>query len=163
PRHVRAATSGDDGGHTGPVGRGRAKAAARAVARLLARARAGPLRAGGAERGCRLGRPGRARAALAPSRITLARRGGPCRCGAELRFEALEGRYSWQGPPWALETERALRVLHPAGLRWQPALEGYSGDPYNYLVRAREMRGFYEPNVREPLFPFVTRQLLRLL
>ncbi|PYQ17465.1 MAG: hypothetical protein DMF80_00555 [Acidobacteria bacterium] len=82
---------------------------------------------------------------------------------AALRFEALVGRYSWQGPPWALEAERALRVLHPAGLRWQPALEGYSGDPYNYLVRAREMRGFYEPNVREPLFPFVTRQLLRLL
>ena len=82
---------------------------------------------------------------------------------AALRFEALVGRYSWQGPPWMLATERAVRVLHPAALRWQPAREGYSGDPYNYLVRAREMEGFYEPNVREPLFPFVTRQMLKLL
>jgi 4-amino-4-deoxy-L-arabinose transferase-like glycosyltransferase len=82
---------------------------------------------------------------------------------AALRFEALVGRYSWQGPPWTLEAERAVRALHPASLRWQPAREGYSGDPYNYLVRAREMDGFYEPNVREPLFPFVTRQLLRLM
>ena len=80
-----------------------------------------------------------------------------------LRFEALVGRYSWQGPPWALEGERAIRALHPASLRWQPAWEGYSGDPYNYLVRAREMDGFYEPNVREPLFPFVTRLMLKLL
>ena len=82
---------------------------------------------------------------------------------AALRFEALVGRYSWQGPAWALEAERAVRALHPAALRWQPALEGYSGDPYNYLVRAREMHGFYEPNVREPLFPFVTRQMLKRL
>jgi hypothetical protein len=82
---------------------------------------------------------------------------------AALRFEALVGRYSWQGPSWALEAERAVRTLHPSSLRWQPALEGYSGDPYNYLVRAREMNGFYEPNVREPLFPFVTRLMLKLL
>ena len=82
---------------------------------------------------------------------------------AALRFEALVGRYSWQGPPWTLEGERAIRALHPAALRWQPAWEGYSGDPYNYLVRAREMDGFYEPNVREPLFPFVTRLMLKLL
>jgi 4-amino-4-deoxy-L-arabinose transferase-like glycosyltransferase len=80
-----------------------------------------------------------------------------------LRFEALVARYSWQGPRWALEGERAIRALHPASLRWQPALEGYSGDPYNYIVRAREMEGFYEPNVREPLFPFVTRLLLKAL
>jgi len=80
-----------------------------------------------------------------------------------LRFEALVARYSWQGPRWALDAERAIRALHPASLRWQPALEGYSGDPYNYLVRAREMDGFYEPNVREPLFPFVTRLLLKAL
>ncbi len=82
---------------------------------------------------------------------------------AALRFEALVGRYSWQGPPWTLEAERGVRALHPASLRWQPAWEGYSGDPYNYLVRAREMDGFYEPNVREPLFPFVTRLMLKLL
>ena len=82
---------------------------------------------------------------------------------AALRFEALVGRYSWQGPPWTLEGERAVRALHPASLRWQPAWEGYSGDPYTYLVRAREMGGFYEPNVREPLFPFVTRLMLKLL
>jgi len=82
---------------------------------------------------------------------------------AALRFEALVGRYSWQGPAWALGAEHAVRALHPGSLRWQPALEGYSGDPYNYLVRAREMDGFYEPNVREPLFPFLTRQMLKLL
>src|SRR5207245_747622 len=82
---------------------------------------------------------------------------------AALRFEALVGRYWWQGPSWTLEGERAVRALHPASLQWQPAWEGYSGDPYNYLVRAREMDGFYEPNVREPLFPFVTRLMLKLL
>ena len=82
---------------------------------------------------------------------------------AALRFEALVGRYSWQGPSWALEAERGVRMLHPSALRWQPALEGYSGDPYNYLVRAREMHGFYEPNVREPLFPFATGLMLKLL
>jgi 4-amino-4-deoxy-L-arabinose transferase-like glycosyltransferase len=82
---------------------------------------------------------------------------------AALRFEALVARYSWEGPRWALAAERAVRPLHPAALRWKPALEGYSGDPYSYLVRAREMEGFYEPSVREPLFPFVTRQMLHVL
>jgi hypothetical protein len=82
--------------------------------------------------------------------------------GAGLRFEALVGRYAWEGPRWALEVGRALEALHPPAPRWEPAGD-YSGDPYNYLRRARTMEGFYEPDVREPVFPFVTRQLLRLL
>jgi hypothetical protein len=82
--------------------------------------------------------------------------------GAGLRFEALVGRYSWEGPRWALQLGRAVEALHPSTLRWEPA-GGYSGDPYNYLRRARAMTSFYEPDVREPLFPYVTRGLLRLL
>jgi hypothetical protein len=80
--------------------------------------------------------------------------------GAALRFEALVARYGWAGPPWAVAAERVLSNLHPDALRWQPSLPADGGDPYHYLRRARDMEGFYEPNVREPLFPFATRVLL---
>jgi hypothetical protein len=79
-----------------------------------------------------------------------------------LRFEALIARYAWDGPAWASNTERVLAGLHPE-LFWEPAEEHRGGDPYHYFRRAREMRGFYEPHVREPLFPFATRVLLPLV
>ena len=77
-----------------------------------------------------------------------------------LRFEALMGRYGWQGPRWAVGAARAVEALHPDGLRWEPATEDYGGDPLTYLRRARSMRGFFDADVREPLFPFTTRLLL---
>jgi hypothetical protein len=80
-----------------------------------------------------------------------------------LRFEALVARYSWQGPAWALQAERALSGLHPASLRWVPADEEYSGDPLTYLRRARAMGFPWEADVREPLFPLSTRALLPLV
>jgi hypothetical protein len=83
--------------------------------------------------------------------------------GGALRFEALIARYAWEGPAWALNTERVLVELHPDTLLWEPAEEHRGGDPYHYFRRAREMRSFYEPHVREPLFPFATRVLLPLV
>jgi hypothetical protein len=80
-----------------------------------------------------------------------------------LRFEALVARYSWQGPAWALQTERRLSELRPGSLRWTPGDEEYSGDPLTYLRRARAMRGPYEADVREPLFPLAAKALLPLV
>jgi 4-amino-4-deoxy-L-arabinose transferase-like glycosyltransferase len=79
---------------------------------------------------------------------------------AGLRFEALMARYGWAGPGWAVAAERMLSDLHPDALRWQASLPADGGDPYHYQRRAQEMAGFYEPSVREPLFPFATRLLL---
>ena len=80
-----------------------------------------------------------------------------------LRFEALVGRYGWEGPEWALSAVRAVEGWHPDSLRWQPAAPLSGGDPFHYLRRARVMNSFYEPDVREPVFPYVTRVLLRVL
>ena len=80
--------------------------------------------------------------------------------GGALRFEALVGRYGWQGPRWAVSLARGLETLHGDALRWDPSTEAYDGDPLTYLRRARAMTGFYDADVREPLFPFTTRLLL---
>jgi 4-amino-4-deoxy-L-arabinose transferase-like glycosyltransferase len=111
------------------------------------------------------------------SPLILARQGGPrarralaaalpvlvVLYAAALRFEALVGRYAWDGPRWAIDASRMIEAWHPASLRWpgEPELSG--GDPFHYLRRARTMTGFYEADVREPLFPYVIRGLLRLL
>jgi dolichyl-phosphate-mannose-protein mannosyltransferase len=73
--------------------------------------------------------------------------------GAALRFEALLDRY-WVAdrPAWADAVLPALRVLHPADLRWEPPEVPYEGDPYAYLRHARAMRHFYEARFREPFF-----------
>ena len=80
--------------------------------------------------------------------------------GGALRFEALVGRYAWEGPGWAVETARAIERTHPDALRWQPSEEISGGDPFHYVGRARAMRWFYEADVREPLFPALTRLML---
>ncbi|MET0551595.1 MAG: glycosyltransferase family 39 protein, partial [Vicinamibacteria bacterium] len=80
--------------------------------------------------------------------------------GGALRFEALVGRYAWEGPGWAVETARAVERTHPDALRWQPSEEITGGDPFHYVGRARAMRWFYEADVREPLFPALTRLML---
>jgi hypothetical protein len=80
--------------------------------------------------------------------------------GGALRFEALVGRYAWEGPGWAVDAARAIERAHPGAPRWQPSEEISGGDPFHYVGRARAMRWFYEADVREPLFPALTRLML---
>ncbi len=80
-----------------------------------------------------------------------------------LRLETLVGRYAWEGPRGALEAQRVIERWRPPGLAWQPEVEITGGDPYHYVERARVMRGFYDADAREPLFPALTRVLLRPL
>lgn len=82
---------------------------------------------------------------------------------AVLRFDALVGRYSWRGPPWALTAQRAVEGLRPGHVEWTPEYEISGGDPYHYVTRGRAMRGFYDADAREPLFPAWTRAFLELL
>jgi 4-amino-4-deoxy-L-arabinose transferase-like glycosyltransferase len=82
---------------------------------------------------------------------------------AALRFDALVGRHSWAGPPWAIEAQRMIESWRPGDPYWRPEYEISSGDPYHYVTRGRAMRGFYDPDVREPLFPAWTRVFLALL
>ncbi len=82
---------------------------------------------------------------------------------AALRFDALVGRHFWDGPSWAVEAQRAIESWRPGDAPWMPEYEVVSGDPYHYVTRARAMRGFYDPDVREPLFPAWTRVFLELL
>ena len=80
-----------------------------------------------------------------------------------LRFDALVGRYAWEGPPWAIQAQRVIEGWRPGGPHWDPEHEVSGGDPYNYVDRARTMGGFYEADAREPLFPAWTRVLLAML
>jgi hypothetical protein len=82
---------------------------------------------------------------------------------AALRFDALVGRYAWEGPPWAIRAQRVVEGWRPSGLRWDPSAEITGGDPFHYVERARAMRGFYEADAREPLFPALTRVLLKAM
>jgi hypothetical protein len=84
-------------------------------------------------------------------------------CAAALRFDALVGRYSWEGPPWAIAAQRVVERWRPGGEGWNPEYETSGGDPYHYVTRARAMRGFYDADAREPLFPALTRVLLARL
>src|SRR4030095_8088862 len=80
---------------------------------------------------------------------------------AALRFEAFVGRYAWGGPREALAAARVVERWRP-GAGWEPSAEITGGDPFHYAERARTMRGFYDPDAREPLFPAITRALLPL-
>ncbi len=81
--------------------------------------------------------------------------------GAALRFEALVVGYWRDGPAWALRAAALVRRWRPHLLEW-PSHDGFEGDPFSYLRFAREMTGFYDAHVREPLFVFTTRLLLAL-
>jgi hypothetical protein len=83
--------------------------------------------------------------------------------GGALRFEALVARYWHDAPPWALRVERVVSAIAPGEGHFEPSLTHGGGDPYHYYLRAREMGGFYEPHVREPLFPATARLLIPLL
>jgi 4-amino-4-deoxy-L-arabinose transferase-like glycosyltransferase len=83
---------------------------------------------------------------------------------ALLRLEAVVN-LQWQerAPPRLRALAVAMGELHPAGLRLKPGEPGYEGDPFAYLRFAREMRGFYDAHVREPVFVASARALLALL
>jgi hypothetical protein len=89
--------------------------------------------------------------------------------GAGLRLEALIGKYGpLERPAWAYElqvhTQERLAQLHPGDFAWKKIPTPYvGGDPYSYIRLARQMRSFYEPSVREPVFLFTTRIFLGLL
>jgi len=83
---------------------------------------------------------------------------------ALLRAEALVNRQWQDQAPLGL---RRLAVvmwdLHPAGLRLSPGDQVYEGDPFTYLGFARDMRGFYDAHVREPVFVATAKRFMDLL
>lgn len=89
--------------------------------------------------------------------------------GALLRFDVFVQRYgTLDHPLWARVLTQdlvpAVSRLHPGTFRWFRVDQPYlGGDPINYLKFAREMRGFYQAHVREPLFVALTRAFLWLL
>jgi Dolichyl-phosphate-mannose-protein mannosyltransferase len=88
--------------------------------------------------------------------------------GAVLRLDALVGRYGTvDHPRWARWIERLSALapaLKPKIYAWPRVANPYvGGDPISYLGFAREMRSFYQPHVREPIFLALTRAWLLLL
>lgn len=89
--------------------------------------------------------------------------------GGLLRLDALVQKYGTvTHPAWArvLTRDVAPRVvlIRPAEHVWSPVATPYvGGDPINYLRFAREMKTFYQPHVREPVFLALTRAFLWLL
>ena len=88
---------------------------------------------------------------------------------ALLRVDVLSARYGpLDGPRWAQALERVAvpvaRALRPPSFPWGHIDHPYmGGDPINYLGLARDMRSFYAANIREPLFPALTKGFLWLL
>jgi hypothetical protein len=86
-----------------------------------------------------------------------------------LRLDAFVDRYGpLDRPSWARVATHTIapmaEPLHPAGMRWGRESKPYvGGDPINYLAFAREMRTFYQPHVREPVFLAMTRAGLWVL
>jgi hypothetical protein len=89
--------------------------------------------------------------------------------GGLVRLDALVERYGTvDHPGWAhVLTRGATRwaaPMKPAAHQWRRIPQPYvGGDPINYLRYAREMRTFYQPHVREPVFLAWTRGFLWLL
>lgn len=88
---------------------------------------------------------------------------------AALRFDAMAAKYgALDGPPWAAAVQRTatatVDLVRPAGWTWPAIAAPYiGGDPINYLKFAREMTGFYQAHVREPMFLATTRVFLATL
>ena len=89
--------------------------------------------------------------------------------GALLRLDALTGKYgTLEHPAWARVATHPLAGvashLRPTAVSWPREPNPYvGGDPINYLKYAREMRTFYQPHVREPMFLAATRAGLAAL
>lgn len=88
---------------------------------------------------------------------------------ALIRLDALVAKYgTLDRPGWAASVTHTLApvgtALRPFALGWPRQARPYhGGDPINYLRSAREMESFYQGNVREPVFPGMTRAFLWLL
>lgn len=86
---------------------------------------------------------------------------------AWLRFLLLFDKYGpFDHPRWLVTLERVVDAprpwLAPATWRWSKVDQPYlGGDPVNYIKFAREMHGFYQATIREPLFLEVTRFFLK--
>ena len=89
--------------------------------------------------------------------------------GALLRLDAFTGKYgTLEHPAWARVATHPLAGvashLRPTAVSWPREPNPYvGGDPINYLKYAREMRTFYQPHVREPMFLAATRAGLAAL
>jgi hypothetical protein len=71
-----------------------------------------------------------------------------------LRLEAVvRGYWGLEAPGWARRVASIVGPLRPGALKPVPIDRPYPGDPGAYLRFAREMKGFYDAHVREPLFP----------
>lgn len=85
--------------------------------------------------------------------------------GGLLRLDAFTGKYGpLDRPGWARVVTRDVAALVPPirpAVTWASETNPYvGGDPINYLRFAREMEGFYQAHVREPVFLATTRLAL---
>jgi 4-amino-4-deoxy-L-arabinose transferase-like glycosyltransferase len=92
-----------------------------------------------------------------------------CVYGALLRLDAFVGKYgTLDHPAWARvmthDVARLARAIRPAEVQWAREPKPYvGGDPIGYLHFGREMKSFYQPHFREPLFLATVRASLWLL
>lgn len=83
--------------------------------------------------------------------------------GGLLRLDAFVQKYGvLERPAWARALTRDVaplaHALRPSTFSWRPEARPYvGGDPINYIRFAREMTGFYQAHVREPVFLALTR------
>jgi hypothetical protein len=83
--------------------------------------------------------------------------------GGLLRLDAFAGKYPpLDHPRWARILTQDIAPLgaslRPSSIVWKKEARPYlGGDPTNYLRFAREMKGFYDAHVREPVFLALTR------
>lgn len=86
---------------------------------------------------------------------------------AFLRLDGLFKSYGpFDHPRWLVGLQRAVAAAPaavPDGMTWpRRDIQADGGDPVNYLTFAKEMRGFYQAHVREPVFLATTRVMLAL-
>ena len=83
--------------------------------------------------------------------------------GGLLRLDAFAGKYpALDHPGWARVLVHDIAPfgasLRPSSIAWKPETQPYiGGDPITYLSYARQMRGFFDADVREPVFRALTR------
>ena len=86
--------------------------------------------------------------------------------GGLLRLDAFVAKYgAVDHPAWARFATHYIapmaEPLAPEGMHWpREARPFVGGDPINYLKYAREMQGFYQAHVREPVYLALTRASL---
>jgi hypothetical protein len=83
--------------------------------------------------------------------------------GGLLRLDAFVGKYgTLDHPAWARvmthDVAPLARYVRPASVAWGREDRPYiGGDPITYLEFARDMKSFYQPHVREPVYLTTTR------